>query len=255
MSLELIKKIRIETGAPMGDIKKALDQADNDEVKAVEILRKKGQQMATKRVERSTSEGLISIKEEANKIAVVALACETDFVARNDDFKKAAEDFVIKLLVMGKDSFKEWAEQEIKNNLIVKIGENIQLNNFDIIEGEVIASYLHLNSKVAAVVVLEGGNKEQAKEVAMQVVAMNPKYVEPEDVPSEEVDKEKEIYREQLRNENKPEAMIEKILEGKVNKYYSEVCLIKQPYIKEDKISIEKYLSEVKVKQFTLFSL
>jgi len=156
---------------------------------------------------------------------------------------------------MGKDSFKEWAEQEIKNNLIVKIGENIQLNNFDIIEGEVIASYLHLNSKVAAVVVLEGGNKEQAKEVAMQVVAMNPKYVEPEDVPSEEVDKEKEIYREQLRNENKPEAMIEKILEGKVNKYYSEVCLIKQPYIKEDKISIEKYLSEVKVKQFTLFSL
>ncbi|MBT3689748.1 translation elongation factor Ts [bacterium] len=255
MSIELIKKIRVETGAGMGDIKDALDKAEGNEEKAIEILRKSGQQMAAKRAERSTSEGIISIKEEAGKIAVVALACETDFVARNDDFKKASADFADKLFELGKDKFNEWADQEIKNNLIVKIGENINVSSFDIIEGEVMASYLHSNKKVASVVVLEGGDIAKAKEVAMQVVAMNPKYIKPEDVPQEETDKEKEIYKEQLKKENKPDEIIEKILEGKVNKYYSEVCLIKQPYIKEDKMSIEKYLDGATVKHFSHFSL
>ncbi len=259
MSLEIIKKLRDETGAGIGDIKKALDEAGGDETGAVEILRKSGQKIAAKKAERSTNEGLVAMHQEGNKIAVVALACETDFVARNENFISAVDIFSKKLLEVGKDEFAKWAEAEIQNNLIVKIGENIKLGGFDIIEsssaGEIIGSYLHANNKIASVVVLTGGDEEKAKDVAMHVAAMNPTYLKPEDVPADVLEKEKEIYREQLKKEDKPEEMLEKILEGKVQKFYAEVCLIKQQYIKDDKLTIEKYLGEAKVERFIRISL
>jgi len=255
MSLELIKKIREATGAGIQDVKKALDEASGDENKAVEILRKSGQKIAAKKAERSTNEGVIAIAREGSKIAVAALACETDFVARNDNFIAAADSFAKKLLVEGEAGFKDWAEEEIKKDLIVKIGENINLTDFAVFEGEVMDSYLHSNNKIASVVILEGGTEEQAREVAMHVAAMSPSYLKPEDVPAQEIDKEKEIYKEQLSKEGKPAEMMEKILEGKVQKFYTEVCLIKQPFIKDDKMSVEKFLGEVKIKEFRRFSL
>lgn len=255
ISSELIKQVREITGAGMNDVKKALDEAAGVAEKAVEILRKQGQKIAAKKAERTVKEGAIALAREGQNLSMVALLCETDFVARNEDFLKVAADFAKKLLSLGKEGFESWALKEIQDNLIIKIGENIQLGQFEVINGAVLGDYLHSNKKIATAVVLDGGNEDLAKEVAMQVAAMNPKYLSPEEVPQEEVAKEKEIYREQLKNEGKPEAMFEKIIEGKLQKFYTEVCLIKQPYIKDDKISVEKMLGEAKTVRFVRIAL
>jgi elongation factor Ts len=255
ISRELIKKVREITGAGINNVKKALDEAGGDENKAVETLRKQGQKMAAKKAERSAKEGVIVIKSTANKRAVVELFCETDFVARNNDFQKAAAGMAVKLLEIGKTEFNAWATAKIQNELIVKIGENIQLGQYQIIEGDVIGSYLHSNNKIAGVVVLDGGAEDLAKDLAMQAVAMNPLYIGPEDIPGEVIEKEKEIYREQLKAEGKPVEMIEKIIMGKLQKFYNETCLIKQNFIKDDKITVEQLLNGVKVVEFAIFAL
>ncbi|OGY48930.1 MAG: translation elongation factor Ts [Candidatus Buchananbacteria bacterium RIFCSPHIGHO2_02_FULL_45_11b] len=240
-----IVKLRELTGAGMNDCQAALAEAESDQEKAVEILRKKGTLKADKIADRATKEGVIALLKEADKVAVVALACETDFVARNQDFIETVAELGKKLLSGGEvENFKTWAEDKIKNELIVKIGENLQLVAADIVFGQVIGSYLHLNKKIAAVVILSGGRQELANDLAMQIAALAPKYIKPEEIPAEEIDKEKEIYRQQLKNEGKPENILNKIIEGKLQKYYSEVCLIKQAYIKDDKITIEKLLAQ-----------
>ncbi|MEK7584365.1 MAG: translation elongation factor Ts [Patescibacteria group bacterium] len=191
--LDLIKKLREISGAGVVDVKEALVEAGNDESKALDILRKKGQKIASKRQERATQQGVIESYVHANgKIAaLVAVACETDFVARNSDFKQFAH------------------------------------------------------------------------EVALQIAATAPQYVSPSDVPADVVAKEKEIYREQLKNEGKPAQIVEKILEGKLQKFYSEVCLLKQPYIKDDSKTIEQLLTEliakigenIRIEKFIYFTL
>lgn len=237
-----IKQLREKTGAGMNDCQKALDEAGGNFDVAVEIIRKKGLEKAGKKAERSTKEGLVALAREGNKVAVVAIACETDFVARNEGFIQAVDEFAKKLLVTEPAEFKTWAEEKITQELIVRIGENMKLAEFGVIQGEVLGVYLHSNKKLATVVTLADGNEIMANDIAMQIAAMSPKYLAPADVPAEEVAKEKEIYSEQLKNEGKPEAVIEKILAGKLNKYYSEVCLLKQPFIKDDKMTIEQLL-------------
>jgi elongation factor Ts len=253
--MELIKKVREITGAGINDVKKALDEVGGDEAKAIEFLRKQGQKMAAKKAERSAKEGVIAIKSTANKRAVVELFCETDFVARNNDFQKAAAGLAEKFLTLGQTEFPGWAKEKIQNELIVKIGENIQLGRYQIIEGDVIGSYLHSNKKIAGVVVLNGGTEDLAKDLAMQAVAMSPLYIGPEDIPGEVIEKEKEIYREQLKVEGKPAEMIEKIIMGKLHKFYNETCLIKQNFIKDDKMTVEQLLKGVKVMKFEVFAL
>jgi len=257
MSLELIKKIREVTGAGMQDVKKALDEAGGAEEKAIEILRKAGAKSAAKKADRMTKEGVISFAENSGKIAVVALACETDFVARNDDFISGVKNLAEKLLASGKDGFAETTNKFIQDELIVKIGENLQLANFDILEGQVIGKYLHSNNKVAAVAVLKAGSPEVANDIALHAAAMAPKYLRAEDVPADEVAKEKEIYTEQLKNENKPAEMLEKILPGKLQKYFAEVCLLNQPYVKDDKMTVEQYLkaNNAEIEKFAYYSL
>jgi elongation factor Ts len=257
MSLELIKDIRQITGAGMSDVKKALDEAGGDKDKAIEILRKAGQKIAAKKSARETKEGVIALAKADGKVAIVSLGCETDFVARNEDFIKTVDELAEKLLEIGKDEFKTWATDYIQNELIVKIGENLQLIQFDILEGKTVGTYLHSNKKVASVVVLSEGEEDFAKEVAMHAAAMAPKYLKPEEVDAEELDKEREIYREQLKKEGKPENMLDKILEGKVQKYYTEVCLLKQTFVKDDKKTIEKFAEESKavIDSFGYYSL
>jgi len=258
MSLELIKEIRQITGAGMSDVKKALDEANGDRAKAIEFLRKRGQKIAAKKSDREVKEGVIAFEQQTNKVAIVALACETDFVAKNEDFKAAVKELAVKLMAIGKTEFEAWATKYIQDELIVKIGENIKLLNFDIFEGDfVIGRYLHSNKKVASVVALNGGNETLANEIAMHATAMAPSYIKPEDVPAEIIDKEKEIYIEQLKKENKPADVMAKILEGKVKKFYTEVCLIKQAFIKDDKKSIEKLLQEndATIENFVYYSL
>jgi elongation factor Ts len=241
----------------MSDVKKALDEAGGDKDKAIEILRKKGQKIAAKKSDREIKEGVIALSKDGDKLAIVGLGCETDFVARNEDFQNAVEDLAKKLLEMGKDEFENWATKYIQDELITKIGENLQLANFDILEGKIIGTYLHSNKKVAAAIVLSEGSEEIAREIAMHTAAMAPGYLKPEDVPTAELDKEREIYAEQLKKEGKPENMIAKISEGKINKYYTEVCLLKQNFVKEDKKPIEKFLEENKavIETFGYYSL
>ena len=241
---KLITKLRELTGAGIVDCKAALEESDGDLDKAVEVLRKKGVLKAAKKSDRVTNEGVISIAKGDKKVAVVGLACETDFVARTDDFIKTVDEFSAKLLEVGEEEFKSWADEKIKNELVIKIGENLQLVNSEVTEGEVIGIYLHSNKKVAAVVVASAGSQEILNDLAMQVTAMSPKYVKPEDIPSEEIEQEKDIYREQLKSEDKPEAMWDKIIPGKLNKYYQEVCLLKQTFIKDDKLTVEDLVKQ-----------
>ena len=263
MSLEIIKKLREQTGAGISDVKKALDEAGNDEQKAVEILRKAGQKIAAKKADRITNEGLIGVElsDDRKKGTMVAVACETDFVARNQDFKKFVRDVANEVAANGEEKV-----QAMVQEAIAKIGENIQFKQSASlsIENGLIDAYVHSNGKVGVLVAVESAElnnevKNFAHEVALQVAALNPKYLTPDDVPQEEIEKEKEIYREQLKSEKKPDNIIENIVEGKVQKYYTEVCLLKQPYVKDHKITVEKFIQsqggDVKIKEFVRFSL
>ena len=219
MSLELIKEIRQITGAGISDVKVALDEASGDREKAIEILRKRGQKIAAKKSDREIKEGVIALAQADGKLALVSLGCETDFVARNEDFQQAVNQLAQKLLALGKEEFAVWAKQYIQDELIVKIGENLNLIAFELFDQGIFDYYLHSNKKVAAVVVLSQGNKETAKEVAMHAAAMAPKYLSAQEIPAEEIAKEQEVYKEQLLAEGKPAEMIEKILPGKIKKY------------------------------------
>ncbi len=260
MDLSQIKQLREMTGAGVMDCQNALQEANGDMDQAIEVLRKKGQKMADKKSSRTAKEGVISISRKDNKLAIVSLNCETDFVARNDGFIASGAEFADKLLEFSSlEEFEAFANDKIKNELIVKIGENLQLGKCDIVESSVIDYYIHSNRKIAAVVCLKNGNQELAKDIAMHITAMNPQYFMPSDVPSEVIEKEKEIYREQLKSEDKPANILENILNGKIEKFYKENCLIKQSFIKDDKVSIEQLLKGagegVEIEKFTRYSL
>ena len=256
--MEKIKELREKTGAGMVECKKALDEANGDMEMAIEILRKKGGAKAAKKADRITSEGVVTIAKsaDAKKASSAKVMCETDFVARNDDFKKFAAD-VAEAGLAG--SAEEYFEAN-KNEIVLKVGENITFGGGEIVEGASVASYIHSTGKVASMVVF---NKEVdasfANDIAMHIVAMSPSYLLPEEVPAAELDKEKDIYREQLRTEGKPEEMIEKILGGKVAKYYEDVCLVKQLFIKDDKKSVEAVMKDadqdLKIEKFVRISL
>lgn len=256
IDLKTISDLREKTGAGIGDCKAALEEAGGDIEKAVEVLRKKGEIKAAKKSDRATKEGVIAIATAENKLAAVGLACETDFVSRTDDFGNTVKNFAAKLLeTADAEEFKNWADATIKNELTVKIGENMQLGSCRVFNGSIIGSYLHSNKKVAAFVVLEGGSKELADDIAMHIAAMSPKYLDPSAVPAKILEKEKEIYREQLKTENKPEAIWDKIIEGKLNKFYEENCLLNQIFIKDDTKKINDLLGGAKIIDWDRFQL
>jgi len=254
MDLKLISQLRDKTGAGLGDCKAALEEAGGDLDKALEIMRKKGEVKAAKKSDRTTKEGIVSISEAGNKIAVTALACETDFVSRGEDFQKAAAEMSEKLLNSSEEEFKAWTDTAIKD-LVLKIGENIQLTASGVFEGAVVGRYVHSNKKVAGVAVLSGGEQEIANDIAMQIAAMSPKWLNPEVVDAEVLAKEKEIYREQLKGEGKPEAMFDKIIEGKLAKFYEENCLVNQVFIKDDSQKIKNLLGDNQITAWAKFQL
>lgn len=267
ISLELIKKLREKTGAGMSDCKIALEEAGGDMTKAVEILRKKGIAKAAKRSEREACEGLIKVgvNKEGNEGYIVEINAETDFVVRSQQFqdftrqameiiktKRPADREALLAENLGGRTIKESLE-----NLSGVIGEKLEIKRYDILTfGGTVAAYSHPGERVGVLVALnKKGETELAREIAMQIAAVNPKYVSPAEVPAEELAKEKEIYAEQLAKEDKAEAMTEKIIQGKLNKYFEEVCLIKQEYIKDDSKKVEDILGGVKVEKFIRYSL
>ncbi len=264
--MELIKQLREMTGAGMVDCQKALKEAGNDLEKAVEILRKNGIAKAAKRTDRDTNEGVVKVSVNADKTEayILEVNSETDFVSRNDKFQAFAEA-TMELIKKEKPATLEallglklqnGSVQEDLDNLSGTIGEKLSVKRLAIISGATVAAYSHLGGKIGVLVALDKPEAESlASDIAMQVAAANPKYIVPAEVDPREMEKEKEIYKEQLIKEGKPEAMVDKIVLGKMSKYYSEVCLVEQEYIKDDKKKVKDILGGANILKFVRFSL
>jgi elongation factor Ts len=228
--------------------KKALEEANGNEEKAIEILRKKGAAKAAEKADRATKEGFVVTKVTADKAAVVKFLCETDFVAKNDEFRKIAMDSAEMALKKGAEATKEAMESAVKE-LFTKLGENMSLE-IKVLEGKGIGDYIHSNSKIGVLVNLKNPDNDKAKDVAMQIAAMNPNVIHPSEVSDDMVAKEKEIWRAQLKQEGKPEAMLEKIMMGKEKKFREESALMKQVFVKDGNKTIEEYLEGNTVTHF-----
>ncbi|MET3732424.1 translation elongation factor Ts [Moheibacter stercoris] len=251
-----VSKLRNATGAGMMDSKKALEEAEGNFDKAIEILRKKGQKVAANRADRESTEGAVIAKVNAghNKGVVLALNCETDFVAKNEDFIKLAKDLAE--MALDFDSKEELLKADF-NGISVEeklteqtgvIGEKIEIGHFSTIEGFSLNSYIHAGNRIAAVVALSGeypGATEVAYDVAMQVAAMNPVALDETQVSQAVIDQELEIAKDQLRQEGKPENMIEGIAQGKLQKFFKENTLVHQASIKDGKTSVKDVVSAV----------
>ena len=253
-----VKTLREKTGAGMLDCKKALDETKGDIDKAVDYLREKGIAKASKKSDRIAAEGLSQIYTNGNKAIILEVNCETDFVSRNEEFQNFVKKLGEGLLNSDAKTMEEAMEVTIDNEKVsdlvigitAKIGEKISFRRFMAItkkDSENFGSYIHMGGKIASLIVIEGGNPEVAKEVAMHAAAMRPLYLNENEVPSDVLEKEKNIMKQELLNEGKPEAQIEKILVGKVRKYYEEICLANQIFVKsENKETVSKYLENNK---------
>jgi len=256
ISAKDVKKLRDQTGAGMMDCKKALQEADGDFEKAIEILRKKGQKLSEKRADREANQGLIvtKVNDEGSTAAALEINCETDFVARNEDFQARADQFVNLVFENEINSVDELLETKVDGltvadhlkDMVGKIGEKIKISKvvFAKTDGQLI-SYIHPGNQLGVLVEFEGSiNDDIGKEVAMQVAAMNPLAVTQDDVDSIVVEKELEIAKEQLLNEGKPEEIAEKAAKGKLRRFYEERVLLDQKFVKDNSVSVQDYLKQ-----------
>ncbi|SDA56710.1 elongation factor Ts [Algoriphagus alkaliphilus] len=254
-----VNKLRQMTGAGMMDCKKALTEAEGDFEKAVDILRKKGQKVSASRADRETKEGVVAtrVTENGAKGTLLSLTCETDFVAKNEEFGAFANT-LIDIAVSNGATSKEAALALPFENITIaekiiemtgKIGEKIDISHFEIITAETVVSYVHSNGKLGVLVGLvntSGTDVEEAgKDVAMQIAAMNPVAVDKDGVDASTIEREIEIGKEQARAEGKPEEMLEKIAMGKLQKFYKENTLLSQQFVKDSSKSIAQYLDGV----------
>lgn len=260
----MVKELRERTGAGMMDCKKALGETDGDMERAIEVLREKGLAAAAKKAGRIAAEGIVTtyITEDMKTGAVVEVNCETDFVAANEDFKALAENVakmaantsvttVEELLAEKYIADENITLQEAVTALIAKLGENMSVRRFEkfVVENGVIQSYIHGNGKIAVLVQLACEKQDEvlkvvAKDLAMQVAAANPLFLNKDKVDNAALETEKEIFRVQALNEGKPENIVEKMVMGRINKYYKEVCLVEQVWVKNGDYTIAKYLQE-----------
>jgi elongation factor Ts len=241
-----VKELRDKTGVAMMACKTALEESNGNLEQAIEILRKRGESKAASKSDRSTGEGAIAVSGRA----MAKLLCETDFVARNDNFVSFVEELAHKAEKEGVAAAKAYFES-VKTDKIQAIGENIVLDAVEVVEGgSIVGGYVHSNRKVATVVVLEGGTEEQARDVAMHATAMDPLVANPEDVPADAIAKEKEFAREQLIAEGKPAQIIDKILDGKVQKFCADRALSSQPFVKNPEQTVAQFLGSAKLVKF-----
>lgn len=245
-----VKKLRETTGSGMMDCKKALEEADGDFDRAIEVLRKKGQKVAAKRADRASSEGVVLAKSNADstKGIILSLNCETDFVAKNDDFIQLAGDIAqlalnynTKAEVLAADFDDELSVEKKLTEQTGVIGEKIEIGAFEVLEAAFVGSYIHAGNTLAAIVGLSkntDGASQIAKDVAMQAAAMNPIALNEVGVAQETVEKEKDIIEDQLKKEGKPEKLWDQISKGKLQRFYKDSTLVNQVYIKDNKIDV-----------------
>ncbi|MDO4178288.1 MAG: translation elongation factor Ts [Phascolarctobacterium sp.] len=265
----LVKDLRERTGAGMMDCKKALSACDGDMDKAIDFLREKGLAAAAKKAGRIAAEGVVGsfVCTECGAGAIVEVNCETDFVAKTDNFKALVASIakhIVKtnpadvdtLLASEMDGKKV---SDVVTEAIAKIGEKITVRRFARYENKdgVVAAYIHMGGKIGVLVNMNGGSAELGKDIAMQVAAANPSYLNRTQVPTAELEHEKEVLAEKAKNEGKPANIIEKMLIGQVNKYYKQVCLVDQEYVKDGELTVGKLLKQnnADVVAFTRFQM
>ena len=251
-----VNKLRKATGAGMMDCKKALVEVDGDFDKAIEVLRKKGQKVAAKRADRDSAEGaaIAKVNADNSKGVVISLNCETDFVAKNDDFVKLANDFAeLALTVSTKEELlaADYNGISVQDKLTEQtgvIGEKIEVGAFKTLEAPFVGSYIHAGNKIAVLTGLSKnveGAEEAAKDVSMQAAAMNPVALNEDGVDQSTIEKEIEIAKDQLRAEGKPEEMLDNIAKGKIKRFFKDNTLVNQAFIKDNKQSVAQYVKSV----------
>ena len=253
ISASMVKDLRERTGAGMMDCKKALVETNGDMDKAIDYLREKGISKAAKKAERIAAEGLSNIYTDGNNAVVVELNSETDFVAKNAEFRELLDTIGATILASDVETLEDALNLETGNGTIndlvvaatAKIGEKISLRRFEKVtkeDNQVFGSYLHMGGKIITVVVVKGGTEEVAKDVAMQACAMNPTALNREGVPADVVERESHIIKEQVMAEGKPENIAEKMVTGRLNKFYKEICLVEQDFIKDSGMTVADYV-------------
>ena len=257
ISAKDVNELRKKTGSGMMDCKKALVEAEGDFKKAIDILRKKGQKVSAARSNRETSEGLVLCKlnSDESQASILSFTCETDFVAKNEDFQSLAQDIMEVAFENNLESIDEVLASEINGStieqlileMVGKIGEKIEISDFQIMSGEKIVPYIHAGSKLGVLVSLNNTTNTDyvtaGKDIAMQIAAMNPIALDRDQVNQSVVEKEIEIGKEQARKEGKPEQIIEKIAQGKLQKFFKENTLLSQSFVKDNSLTIKSYLA------------
>src|SRR5574344_155680 len=249
-----VNELRQKTGVGMMDCKKALVECDGDMEKAIDYLREKGQKIAAKRADRDASEGCVLAATNQDKTfgAVIMINCETDFVAKNEDFVKFTHN-ILETSINAKAKNAGEVNQLVIDgatveNLIVdqiaKIGEKIEISHYEVLEAPVVYAYIHPGNRLASLLSMnKTGFDEKGHDVAMQIAAMAPLALNKDAVSADIIEKELEVYRVQIREEGKPENMVEKIAEGKLNKFFKENTLLSQEYIMESKVSVQDVIA------------
>ena len=254
ITASMVKDLRTQTGAGMMDCKKALVEAEGDIARAVDILREKGLSQAAKKASRVAAEGAVgsAVSEDGKTGTILEVNCETDFVGTNEDFRNLAASIADQILAVNPADVEALLDSEIDGKkvrdlvteAVAKIGENISVRRFvryESAEGKVY-SYIHGGGKIGVLVEMIGADDELGKDIAMQVAAANPSYLDRTQVSQAEIDHQKEVLAVEARNEGKPENIIEKMVIGRINKYYKEVCLVDQEFIKDGDLTISKLL-------------
>ena len=254
VTASMVKDLREQTGAGMMDCKKALAETNGNMEEAVNYLREKGIAKSAKKESRIAAEGLANIYVDNNKAVILEVNSETDFVSKNEEFRNMIDTIGNALLNSEAKSVEDAKEVMTSEGTIgelivektAKIGEKLSLRRFEIVEksdDEHFGAYIHMGGRIAALTVVKGASSEIAKDVSMQAAAMKPLYLNESDVPADVVDNERNVLKEQAMNEGKPAEIAEKMVEGRIKKFYKEICLAEQPFIKDGDVTVAKYVA------------
>lgn len=254
MNASLVKELRDISGAGMMDCKKALEENGNDIKKATEWLREKGIAKAAKKAGRIAAEGLSTVITEGNKAVILEINCETDFVAKNEKFQNFVKEVATTILNSNAKTMEEALEltcsegtlNDYVTNMTAIIGEKISFRRFTLLEkadDENFGAYIHMGGKISVLTLVKGASEAVAKDVSMHAAAMRPEYVTKEQVPAEQVEKEKQILTEEAIKEGKPANIAEKMVMGRISKYYKEICLEEQDFVKDNGVTVAKFVS------------
>ncbi len=258
ITASLVKDLREKTGAGMMDCKKVLTETDGDMEKAIELLRERGIAKAAKKSDRVATEGLVAayVSEDEKVGAVVEVNSETDFVAKNEEFRNFVQDIAKQIAnenpsnveeLLKQNSIKNTGKtvQEVLTDKIATIGENMSIRRFERFETQngLVEKYIHGDGKIGVLVQIENGNAELAKDICMQIAAAKPEFLDKDSVPQERIEKEKEIFKAQAMNKGKSAEIAEKMVSGQIGKFYSEICLVEQEFVKNPDVKIKDLLS------------